>query len=60
VTAAVLAVGLYTAVVVGFMATGNWHTSITEEEYHRRLQEIDSPLYTHVGGTAMAEESTKR
>jgi len=38
----------------------HWHTSITEEEYHRRLQELDSPLYTHVGGTAMAEETVER
>ena len=30
-------------------------TSVTEEEFHRRLQELDSPLYTHVGGTAMTE-----
>jgi ferredoxin len=60
VTATVLAVGLYVAIIVGFKATGHWQTSITEEEYHRRLQEIDSPLYTHVGGTAMAEETDRR
>jgi hypothetical protein len=60
VTATVLAVGLYLAIIVGFKATGHWHTSITEEEYHRRLQEIDSPLYTHFGGTAMAEETDRR
>jgi hypothetical protein len=60
VTATVLAVGLYLAVIVGFRATGHWHTTVTEEEYHRRLQEIHSPLYTHVGGTAMAEEATRR
>jgi ferredoxin len=60
VTATVLAVSLYLAVVVGFRATGHWHTSVSEEEYHRRLQEIHSPLYTHVGGTAMAEEVSSR
>ena len=60
VTATVLAVGLYLTVIVGFKAAGHWHTSISEEEYHRRLQEIDSPLYTHVGGTAMTEESRNR
>jgi hypothetical protein len=60
VTATVLAVGLYLAVIVGFKATGHWHTAITEEEYHQRLQEIHSPLYTHVGGTAMAEEADSR
>jgi len=59
-TASLLAVGLYLAIVVGFKATGHWYTVVTEEEYHQRLQEIDSPLYTHVGGTAMAEESDRR
>jgi polyferredoxin len=60
VTASLLAVSLYLAVIVGFRTTGHWNTSVTEEEYHRRLQEIDSPLYTHVGGTAMTEEPTQR
>ncbi len=60
VTAAIVAVGLYLVVIVGFQAAGHWHTSITEEEYHRRLQELDSPLYTHVGGTAMTEETPGR
>jgi polyferredoxin len=58
--ATLLAVGLYLMVIAGFMATGHWHTSVSEEEYHRRLQEIDSPLYTHVGGTAMTEEVSGR
>jgi polyferredoxin len=60
VTAAALAVGLYLTVIVGFKASGNWHTSLSEEEYHRRLQEIHSPLYTHVGGTAMTEVAASR
>jgi ferredoxin len=60
VTATVLAVGLYLTVVVGFRAAGHWHTAVSEEEYHRRLQEIHSPLYTHVGGTAMEEEAGSR
>ncbi len=55
--AALLAVGLYLGVVVGFQAAGHWHTAVTETEFNRRLQEIDSPLYTHVGGTAMAEKT---
>ncbi len=54
-TATLLAVGLYLVVVFGFRAAGHWHTDITEQEYHRRLQELESPLYTHVGGTAMTE-----
>lgn len=56
VTATALAVGLYLAVVAGFQAAGHWHTSITEAEYNFRLQELDSPLYTHVGGTAMTDD----
>jgi polyferredoxin len=60
VTATILAATLYLAVVGGFKFAGHWHTSVTEEEYHNRLQEIHSPLYTHVGGTAMAEEAANR
>ena len=55
-TATMFAVGLYLAVVLGFQAAGHWHTSVTEQEYHWRLQELDSPVYTHVGGTAMTDE----
>ena len=58
--ATVLAVGLYLGVVLGFQAAGHWHTEITEAEFNKRLQEIDSPLYTHVGGTAMTEEASPR
>ncbi len=54
--ASLVAIGLYLAVVTGFRLTGHWQTSITEAEFHRRLQEIDSPLYSHVGGQAMTEE----
>ncbi len=51
-----LAVGIYLAVVGIFRLSGHWHTTVTEAEYHRRLQEIHSPLYTHVGGMVMTEE----
>jgi polyferredoxin len=47
--ATALAVMLYIGVVAGFRAAGNWQTSIQETEFHQRLQEIDSPLYTHPG-----------
>jgi hypothetical protein len=59
-TATLMAVGLYFVVVFGFRAAGHWHTDITEQEYHHRLQELDSPLYTHVGGTAMTEDPARR
>jgi polyferredoxin len=47
VTATVLAVVLYLGVVTGFRAAGHWHTRVTEHEYHERLQELTSPVYTH-------------
>ncbi|MCU0303813.1 MAG: 4Fe-4S binding protein [Thermoanaerobaculales bacterium] len=53
--ASAVAIGLYVAVVGGFRLAGHWHTSVSEAEYHRRLAEIDSPLYTHVGGQTMTE-----
>jgi polyferredoxin len=43
----VLAVALYLGVVASFRVAGHWHTSVTEAEYHERLQEIHSPVYTH-------------
>lgn len=55
VAAVALAVLVYVSVVGGFRLTGHWHTSITEAEYHRRLKEIRSPLYSHVAGQAMSE-----
>jgi len=51
-----LALFLYLGVVIGFRAAGMWATSVSEAEYHFRLQELESPLYTHVGGRAMTEE----
>jgi len=47
-------------VIFGSQAAGQLHTSVTEEEFPRRLQELDSPLYTHVGGTAMTEAKNQR
>jgi polyferredoxin len=52
--AVALAVGLYLGATLAFRVSGHWRGSITEGEYARRLQEIDSPLYTHVGGMAAA------
>jgi hypothetical protein len=50
-----IGIGIFLAVITGFRLTDHWHTSVTEAEFHRRLQEIDSPLHTHVGGQAMTE-----
>jgi len=50
-----LAAGIYLGVTVTFRASGHWRGAVSEGEYARRLQEIDSPLYTHVGGMTSAE-----
>jgi hypothetical protein len=43
----VLVVGVFMAVTGLAMLTGHWDNSITKEEYAKRIQEIDSPLYQH-------------
>jgi len=50
-----LAVGVYLGITGAFRMAGQWRGSVTEAEYARRLPEIHSPLYTHVGGMAGAE-----
>ena len=54
--ASLAAIGIYLAVVGGFRLTGHWQTSVSEAEFHRRLQEMSSPVYSHVGGRAMTED----
>jgi ferredoxin len=54
--ASLVAIGIYLAVVGGFRLTGHWQTSITEAEFNERLQEMNSPVYSHVGTRAMTEE----
>ena len=55
VAAAVVGVFL---LVTGFaMLTGNWHSSVTEQEYSRRIQDIDNPIYQHNQGSAPQEDS---
>ncbi len=53
--AVLLAVAIFAGVTLAFRATGHWRGSVSEAEYARRLQQIDSPLYTHVGGMAAPE-----
>ncbi len=43
----VLVVGVFMAVTGLAMLTGHWDNSITKEEYAKRIQEIDTPLYQH-------------
>lgn len=40
-------VGLFLAGYAGARITGNWATAISDAEYVERIQDIDSPLYTH-------------
>ncbi len=54
--AVAVAVGIWLVVVGGFRVTGHWHNNISEREYNIRIQEMDSPLYTHVGGMAPQED----
>ncbi len=54
--AVALIVAAFAAVIVGFRLTGHWRGSTTADEYARRLPDIGSPAYTHVGGTAAAPE----
>ncbi len=50
-----LAVGVYLAAIAAFRVGGHWRGAVPEREYAERLREIDSPVYTHVGGVAAAE-----
>ena len=55
-----LAAMVFLGVVLGFRLTGRWRGSVTEQEYAQRLRDIDSPLYTHVGGISAAEAAPAR
>lgn len=45
-----LVVGVFVAVTGLAMLTGNWQNSITREEYQRRFQQLDNPIYQHFRG----------
>ena len=53
--AVAVAVAVYLAVTVGFRLAGSWRGSVAEAEYAARARELDSPVYTHVGGMAPPE-----
>jgi len=53
--AVAVAAAVYLAVTGVFRLAGHWHGAVTGKEYARRIREIDSPLYTHVGGLAASE-----
>lgn len=53
--AVAVALAVYLGVIAGFRIAGRWHGAVTDGEYAQRLRELDSPIYTHVGGMAPSE-----
>lgn len=47
---AALLAGLFVAITGAAMLAGRWQSSITREEYLRRLPQMDTPLYDHGRG----------
>ena len=45
-----LVAGVFVAVTGLAMLTGNWQNAISREEYAKRFQELDSPVYQHFQG----------
>jgi Pyruvate/2-oxoacid:ferredoxin oxidoreductase delta subunit len=45
-----LVAGVFMAVTGLAMLTGTWHNRISPEEYQRRFQQLDSPVYQHFRG----------
>jgi polyferredoxin len=45
-----LAVGVFVAVTGLAVLTGHWQNTISREEYQRRFQQLDSPVYQHFRG----------
>ncbi len=45
-----LVAGVFVAITGLAMVTGNWQNSISREEYLRRFQQLDNPLYQHFRG----------
>lgn len=50
----VLVAGVFVAVTGLAMLTGFWQNGITREEYQRRFNQLDSPLYQHFRGEVPA------
>lgn len=45
-----LVAGVFVAVTGLAMLTGHWQNGIAQEEYQRRFQQLDSPVYQHFRG----------
>ncbi len=48
----VLVAGVFVAITGLAMATGHWQNQISKEEYLKRFQQLDSPMYQHFRGEA--------
>ena len=44
-----LLAGVFVGVIGLAMLTGNWHNSISHEEYQKRFKELNAPAYEHFG-----------
>ena len=42
--------GVFVAVTGLAILTGNWQNAISKEEYHRRFQQLENPIYQHFRG----------
>lgn len=49
-----LVAGVFVAITGLAMLTGNWQNAISREEYQRRFQELDKPVYNHFRGDVPA------
>ncbi|HEX9614058.1 MAG TPA: 4Fe-4S binding protein [Bacteroidota bacterium] len=49
-----LVIGVFTAVTGLAMLTGNWQNGISRQEYQRRFQELNAPVYQHFRGEVPA------
>lgn len=47
---ATLVVGFFMAITGAAMLTGHWQNDISQQEYQRRFQQLNSPLYQHFRG----------
>lgn len=47
----ILVAGIFVAITGLAMLTGHWQNAISQEEYLKRFQQIDSPLYQHNQGS---------
>jgi len=48
-------VGIFMLITGLAMLTGNWHSSVDEAEYSRRIMDIDNPIYQHHHGSAPSD-----